>query len=110
MATNDVSTPATTHRSVKAACERMATAKLAPGLFLVDNGKRGDEHDQYVVEPDLPACTCADWEYRSEDLGDDGCKHIRRVRMVRGEIDLEPLLKSDAQVDDVLLRNLGVRR
>jgi predicted nucleic acid-binding Zn finger protein len=105
MATSDsIDTPATTERSVKAACERMATAQLAPGMFLVDNG----DGEQYVVEPDLPACTCSDWEYRSEDLGDDGCKHIRRVRMVRGEIDLDPLLESDARVDDLLLRNREV--
>jgi hypothetical protein len=80
MATSDnISTPATTLRSVRAACEGRTTAKLADGLYLVDTGK----------------------------LGDDGCKHIRRVRMVRGDIDLDPLLEADADVDNVLLRSLG---
>lgn len=103
---SDVTTPVTTDRSVRAACERMATAQIAPGLYLVDNGKQGSEHEQYTVDPTLPACTCGDWEHRSEDLSEDGCKHIRRVRMVRGEIDLDPLLESDAPVDDLLLRNM----
>ncbi|WP_436933711.1 hypothetical protein [Halovenus marina] len=101
---DDVDTPATTVRSVRAACERMATAQLADGLFLVDNG----DGEQYVVEPDLPACTCGDWQHRSDELGADGCKHIRRVRMVRGEIDLTPLLEADARVDELLLKNLEV--
>jgi hypothetical protein len=101
-------TPATTVRSVRAACESLATARLAPDLWLVDNGKHGDDHDQYRVDPDAPACTCPDWQYRSNELGAGGCKHIRRVRMVRGEIDITPLLESDARVNGILLRNLGV--
>ena len=95
---------------MRAACESLATARLAPGLWLVDNGKHGDDHDQYRVDPDKPACTCEDWQYRSDELGRDGCKHIRRVRMVRGEIDIGPLLDSDARVDGVLLRNLEVHQ
>jgi len=96
-------TPATTRRSVKAATQRMATAELAPNLYLVDNGKRGDDHAQYTVEPDLPACTCPDWEYRSEELGEDGCAHIRRVRMERGEIDIAPLRATTLRLDPLLL-------
>ena len=104
MATSDsVDTPATTTRSVRAACERMATAKLADGLYLVDNG----DGEQYVVEPTRPACQCGDWGYRSDGVDDDGCKHVRRARLLRGEIDLYPLLESDAYVDDLLLKNRG---
>lgn len=98
-------TPATTVRSVRAATERLAVAKLADGLYLVDNGKRGAEHNQYTVEPDLPACTCGDWTHRSEELGADGCKHIRRVRMERGDIDLAPLLRTDLDIDPLLLED-----
>jgi len=96
-------TPATTRRSVAAATERMAVAELADGLFLVDNGQHGADHAQYTVKPDLPACTCPDWEYRSEELGDDGCKHIRRVRLERGDIDVAPLLKTDLDLDPLVL-------
>jgi len=99
-------TPATTRRSVEAATQRMAVAQIAEGLYLVDNGKRGAEHAQYTVEPDLPACTCADWEYRSEELGDAGCKHIRRVRMERREIDITPLRQTDLRLDPLLLEGL----
>lgn len=109
MSTDD-QTPATTVRSVRAACDPLATARLADGLWLVDNGKLGDSHDQYRVDPDKPACTCPDWQYRSDELGADGCKHIRRVRMVRGDIDITPLLESDARVNDVLLKNLEGQR
>ena len=98
------STPATTVRSVRAATGPLAAARIAPGLWLVDNGKLGADHDQYRVEPDSPACTCPDWEHRSGELGADGCKHIRFVRMVRGEIDLAPLLDADdVEVNTVLL-------
>jgi len=101
-----VETPATTRRSVEAATQRMATMEIADGLYLVDNGKRGEDHAQYRVEPDLPACTCADWEYRSEELGADGCKHIRRVRMERGEIDIAPLRRTTLRLDPLLLAAL----
>jgi len=106
---NGVSTPATTKRSVRAATEFLATDEFAPGLFRVDNGKLGDDHEQYVVEPDLPACSCGDWEHRSEKLGADGCKHIRRVRILQGEIDISPLLEADdLRIDPLLLKQLGV--
>ena len=106
MATAPHSTPATTRRSVEAATQQMAVAEIADGMYLVDNGKRGDDHAQYTVEPDLPACTCGDWEYRSEQLGEDGCKHVRRVRMERGEIDIAPLRQTDLRLDPLLLEVL----
>jgi len=101
-----VETPATTARSVRAATEPLAVAPIAPDLYLVDNGKRGEDHRQYTVDPTLPACTCGDWENRSAELGADGCKHIRRVRMERGEIDIAPLFETDLDIDDLLLRIL----
>jgi len=107
MASTPVTTPATTARSVRAATRRLAVYEEAPGLYRVDNGRQGEDHEQYTVEPDAPACTCADWEYRSEELGDDGCLHIRRVRMERGEIDVAPLLETDLDLDPLLLDVVG---
>jgi len=98
-----------TARGTSAATEYLMADKQAPGLWVVDNGKSDpDEHEQYVVEPDAPACTCPDWEYRSEQLGDDGCKHIRRVRMVRGDLDLGPLLETDERINPILARRLDI--
>lgn len=83
-------------RGVRAACEALACARIAPGLWLVDNGATDPkEHAQYHVEPDAPACECGDWRHRSEELGEEGCKHIRRVRMERGDLDVSPLLEAD---------------
>jgi len=107
MASTPVTTPATTARSVRAATRCLAVYEQAPGLYLVDNGRQGEDHEQYTVEPDAPACTCPDWEYRSEELGDDGCLHIRRVRMERGEIDVAPLLETDLDLDPLLLDVVG---
>lgn len=106
MATSDVSTPATTARSVRAAVEYMATYECAPGVYEVYN----DDGDTYVVDVRGPACTCADWEYRSEELGTDGCKHIRRCRMERGRIDVAPLLEAELDVDPLLLQAREDRR
>lgn len=101
--TGNATTPATTARSVRAATEYLAVHELASGLYLVDNGEQGDNHEQYRVDVHAPACTCHDWEYRSDELGDDGCKHIRRCRMERGEIDMTPLLEMSLDLDPILL-------
>jgi len=102
-----VTTPATTARSVRAATERLATYEQAPGVYLVDNGKHGEDHEQYTVDPTLPACQCPDWEHRSDELGEDGCKHIRRVRMERGEIDVTALLETTLDLDPLLLEAIN---
>lgn len=104
---DEVSTPATTTRSVRAATRRLAVCEVAPDLYLVDNGKQGKDHAQYRVDPTLPACECRDWQHRSDTLGDDGCLHIRRVRMERGEIDITPLLGTDLSLDPLLLEALA---
>jgi len=49
---------------------------VGPGMFLVQT-----ETEQYIVDPDLGACTCPDARHRSPD---DGCKHVRRVQFERG--------------------------
>lgn len=99
---NAVTTPATTARSVRAATEYLATYERAPGIFEVYS----EDGTQYIVDVRGPACTCKDWEYRSDELGNDGCKHIRRIRMERGEIDVTPLLKTDLDLDPLLLETI----
>lgn len=98
-ATHHTGTPPTSKRDVAAATEYMATAELVPGLFLVVN----DRGDSYTVDPEGGACSCPDFEYRSEMLGDDGCKHRRRVEMEQGDRQLPPIPRS--RIDPLLLRN-----
>jgi hypothetical protein len=61
---------------------------VAPGMFLVQTTS-----EQYVVDPSLGACTCADAEYRAPD---GGCKHVRRVRFETGARELPGWLDPDA--------------
>lgn len=109
MAVSRSETPATMQRSVKAATETLATCREASDLWLVDNGKHGDDHAQYRVDLREPACTCPDYQYRADSdsrVAEHGCKHIRRVRMECGEIDITPLLKTPLDIDPVLQRKL----
>ena len=94
-----VSTPATTKRSVRAATEYLFVHELAPDFYEVYS----EEGTAYTVDVRGPACECADFEYRSEELGTDGCKHVRRVRMERGEIDVSPLFETDLRLDPLLI-------
>lgn len=110
MAIAPTPTPATTKRSVQAATQHMAVAREAEDLYLVDNGQRGDDHEQYTVDLREPACTCPDFQYRADSddrVAEHGCKHIRRVKMERGEIDVAPLLETDLGLDGLLLRAIG---
>ena len=91
-------TQPTSKRDVAAATEYLATAPHAPGMVEIYN----DDGDQYVVDLEGGACSCKDWQYRSEMLGDDGCKHLRRAMMERGERALPPIPMS--RIDPLLLR------
>jgi hypothetical protein len=72
-------------------------ARGAPGLYTVvaESGR------EYVVEPTLGSCECADCRYR-----DRTCKHIRRVQMAVGdrpippEADPDPLLGRHVEAGD----------
>ena len=99
-----VQTPATTVRSVRAATDYLAVAEVAPGIYEVYN----DCGEQYIVDIEGPACTCKDFEYRAGTDFDiaDGCKHVRRCRFERGEIDVSPLLATDLRLDPVLLKHI----
>lgn len=61
---------------VRAAAEYLAVHRVAPALYLVYS----EQGSEYVVEPAAGHCTCPDHRYNGA-----ACKHLRRVRMVRGE-------------------------
>ena len=50
-------------------------ARAADGLYTVTT----ESGSTYLVDPELPACECPDFEYR-----DRRCKHIRRARFALG--------------------------
>jgi hypothetical protein len=79
--------PAVDSRTIRAATEEMTVTEEAPSLFSVAT-QSGSE---YTVDLREPACTCPDFEYR-ESVSE--CKHIRRVRIEVGQVDVE-LLKTE---------------
>lgn len=74
-------------RTIRAASEHMTVIEEARALFSVTT-QSGSE---YTVDLREPACTCPDFEHRSEQLGEQGCKHIRRVRLEVGQVDTDAL-------------------
>jgi len=71
-------------RTLRAATEHMTVIEEAQSLFSVTT-QSGSE---YTVDLREPACTCPDFEYR-ESISE--CKHIRRVRIEVGQVDIETL-------------------
>ena len=74
-------------------------ARSAPNLYTVTS----ESGSTYLVDAELPACECADHEYR-----DRICKHIRRVMFATGRRDVPGFVAADAvdpqlglHVDDV---------
>ena len=67
-------------------------ARSAPSLYTVTS----ESGTTYLVDAELPACECADHEYR-----DRICKHIRRVEFATGRRDV-PDFVDDAAVDEQL--------
>lgn len=103
-AARGVDAPPTHARSVRAATELMATHERAPDVYEVYNGKGAEP---YTVDARMGVCTCGDFVHRAdsdERVAEHGCKHIRRVRMERREMDIEPLPGIDGiDVDPLLL-------
>lgn len=97
---DDVDRRPTSKRDVKAAVEYLATDEVAPDVYAVYN----DEGGAYTVDARSGACTCRDFQFRSGLLGEDSCKHARRVRMERGERPLPPIPESE--VDPLLWMRL----
>ena len=71
-------------RTLRAATEHMTVIEEAQSLFSVTT-QSGSE---YTVDLREPACTCPDFEYR-ESVSE--CKHIRRVRIEVGQVDIKKL-------------------
>ena len=71
-------------RTRRALTEYMTVIEEAPAMFSVTT-QSGSE---YTVDLREPACTCKDFEFRDEV---EECKHIRRVRMEVGQVDVESL-------------------
>lgn len=85
-------------RTLRAATEHMTVIEEARSLFSVTT-QSGSE---YMVDLREPACTCPDFEHRSEQLGEQGCKHIRRVRLEVGQVDTNALENRLAETADDL--------
>lgn len=85
-------------RTLRAATEHMTVVEEARPLFSVTT-QSGSE---YTVDLREPACTCPDFEYR-ESVSE--CKHIRRVRMEVGQVDIETLETELIQTADHLESN-----
>jgi predicted nucleic acid-binding Zn finger protein len=88
-------------RTIRAATEHMTVIEEARSLFSVTT-QSGSE---YTVDLREPACTCLDFQHRSEQLGEQGCKHIRRVRIEVGQVDMEALEDRLAETADDLDAN-----
>ena len=71
-------------RTIRAATEHMTVIEEAPAMFSVTT-QSGSE---YTVDLREPACTCPDFQHREEVTE---CKHIRRVRLNVGQVDVESL-------------------
>jgi predicted nucleic acid-binding Zn finger protein len=74
-------------RTIRAATEIMTVIEEADALFLVVT----ESGSEYRVDLCEPACTCPDFEYR-DDIQE--CKHIRRVRIEVGQVDIDALAES----------------
>jgi predicted nucleic acid-binding Zn finger protein len=85
-------------RTLRAATEHMTVIEEARSLFSVTT-QSGSE---WTVDLREPACTCPDFEHRSEQLGEQGCKHIRRVRLEVGQVDTDALETRLAETADDL--------
>ena len=73
-------------RTLRAATEIMTVIEEADALFSVTT----ESGSEYTVDLREPACTCPDFQYRDEVE----CKHIRRVRIEVGQVDIEALAES----------------
>ena len=74
-------------RTIRAATEIMTVIEEADALFLVVT----ESGSEYTVDLREPACSCPDFEYR-DDIQE--CKHIRRVRIEVGQVDIDALAES----------------
>lgn len=76
--------PAVEPRTIRAATEHMSVIEEADALFSVTT----ESGSEYRVDLREPACTCPDYSHRP-DVKE--CKHIRRVRLVTNQVDMDQL-------------------
>jgi hypothetical protein len=91
-------------RTVRAATECMATDAYAhgegSGMFDVYSAS---DNIYTVSLRDPLGCTCPDFAQRGDQLGDSGCKHIRRIKMALG---IDPIPEElEGEVDGTLITN-----
>lgn len=61
--------------------------------------------ESYTVDVREARCECADYEYRADELGDDGCKHVRRARYALGVESIDARVLDAVDVDETLGAN-----
>ena len=71
-------------RTLRAVTESMECVEVAHALFEVT----AESGRVYTVDLQGPVCQCQDFQYREEVTE---CKHIRRVRIEVGQVDLVAL-------------------
>ena len=82
-------------RTLRAAREHMTVIEEADALFEVTS----QSGRAYMVDLREPVCECPDFTYRDEVKE---CKHIRRVRIEVGQVDVDALEESlSEQADDI---------
>lgn len=74
-------------RTLRAASEHMTVIEEADALFEVTS----QSGRAYMVDLREPVCECPDFVYRD---GETECKHIRRVRIEFGQVDIDALEES----------------
>ena len=72
-------------RTIRAATEHMTVIEEAPAMFSVTT-QSGSE---YTVDLREGVCSCPDYRNREPE---GGCKHLRRVRIVVSQVDVEALV------------------
>lgn len=76
--------PDITQRTIRAATEYMTIIEKAPALFDVVS----ESGAAYTVDLREPACSCRDFLYRDNIAA---CKHLTRVRLEVGQVDIDAL-------------------
>ncbi|RQG88850.1 hypothetical protein EA462_10645 [Natrarchaeobius halalkaliphilus] len=82
-------------RTLRAAREHMTVIEEGDALFEVTT----QSGSAYTVDLREPACSCPDFQYREEVKE---CKHVRRVRIEVGQVDIDALSESlSEQANDI---------
>ncbi|WP_312909963.1 SWIM zinc finger family protein [Natronosalvus caseinilyticus] len=82
-------------RTLRAAREHMTVFEEGDALFEVTT----QSGSAYTVDLREPVCSCPDFQYR-EDV--EECKHVRRVRIEVGQVDIDALSESlNEKADDI---------